>query len=112
MLHLIRVNSLRNIFRQYCIERRGVDSRLLKPAILSETQFHALSDKALDTMYDLLTDNAISETILDEDLDVNISQGVLSIFLPSKGTWVINKQTPNRQLWWSSPLSGTENNTR
>lgn len=22
------------------------------------------------------------------------------------GTWVLNKQTPNRQIWWSSPLSG------
>jgi frataxin-like iron-binding protein CyaY len=22
------------------------------------------------------------------------------------GTWVINKQTPNQQLWWSSPTSG------
>ena len=26
--------------------------------------------------------------------------------LPPHGTWVINKQTPNRQLWWSSPVSG------
>jgi len=22
------------------------------------------------------------------------------------GTWVVNKQAPSRQLWWSSPLSG------
>ena len=110
LLHLKRVNSLSNIFRHYCIERRSVDSRLFKPAILSETQFHALSDEALDAMYDLLTDSAISDSISDEDLDVNISQGVLNIVLPSKGTWVINKQTPNRQLWWSSPLSGTEKN--
>ena len=110
LLYLQRANSLSKIFRQYCTKRRGVDLRLFKPAILSETQFHALSDEALDAMYDLLTDNAISETVLDEDLDVNISQGVLNIVLPSKGTWVINKQTPNRQLWWSSPLSGIKIN--
>jgi frataxin len=23
-----------------------------------------------------------------------------------RGTYVINKQSPNRQIWWSSPISG------
>lgn len=32
--------------------------------------------------------------------------GVLTISLGDKGTYVINKQAPNRQLWWSSPVSG------
>ena len=32
--------------------------------------------------------------------------GVLTINLGTKGCWVINKQTPNRQIWWSSPISG------
>ena len=32
--------------------------------------------------------------------------GVLTIDLGQKGTFVINKQTPNRQIWWSSPISG------
>jgi frataxin len=44
-----------------------------------------------------------------DEFDSNISQGVLNINLgPQFGnkTWVINKQTPNRQIWWSSPLSG------
>lgn len=22
------------------------------------------------------------------------------------GTWVLNKQGPNKQIWWSSPISG------
>ena len=30
--------------------------------------------------------------------------GVLTLKLGSKGTYVINKQTPNRQMWLSSPL--------
>ena len=30
--------------------------------------------------------------------------GVLTIKLGPKGTYVINKQTPNRQMWLSSPL--------
>ncbi len=32
--------------------------------------------------------------------------GVLKIDLGSKGIYVLNKQSPNRQIWWSSPLSG------
>jgi len=40
-----------------------------------------------------------------------LQQGVLNITVlhPTtrrKMAWVINKQTPNRQLWWSSPISG------
>jgi frataxin len=33
-------------------------------------------------------------------------QGVLTVKLGSHGTYVINKQTPNRQIWLSSPLTG------
>lgn len=48
------------------------------------------------------------ESVL-EDLDgsdVDCKDGVLTIVLPSRASYVINKQTPNEQLWWSSPLSG------
>jgi frataxin len=31
---------------------------------------------------------------------------VLTVKLGSHGTYVINKQTPNRQVWLSSPVSG------
>jgi frataxin len=41
-------------------------------------------------------------------VDIAYSQGVLNIKLGGAGTWVINKQTPNRQLWWSSPMSGPQ----
>ena len=32
--------------------------------------------------------------------------GVLSITLPPSGTYIINKQPPNKQIWLSSPISG------
>ena len=35
-----------------------------------------------------------------------LQQGVLTVRLGDFGTYVINKQTPNRQIWMSSPLSG------
>lgn len=31
-------------------------------------------------------------------------QGVLNVVMGEHGTWVLNKQTPNRQVWWSSPI--------
>jgi len=39
--------------------------------------------------------------------DVSYSSGVLTIkFGPSIGTYVLNKQSPNLQIWLSSPFSG------
>jgi frataxin len=33
-----------------------------------------------------------------------VQYGVLTVRLGSFGTYVINKQTPNQQVWWSSPV--------
>jgi len=35
-----------------------------------------------------------------------LQQGVLTVKLGSHGAYVINKQTPNRQIWLSSPVTG------
>ena len=35
-----------------------------------------------------------------------LQQGVLNINLGKLGFWVLNKQSPNKQIWWSSPISG------
>lgn len=32
--------------------------------------------------------------------------GVLNIIVPALGTYVLNKQPPNRQIWLSSPITG------
>ena len=42
----------------------------------------------------------------DEEPEVVFASGVLTMCLPPHGTWVLNKQTPNQQIWWSSPISG------
>mmetsp|Transcript_45814 Transcript_45814/g.127159 ORF Transcript_45814/g.127159 Transcript_45814/m.127159 type:complete len:145 (+) Transcript_45814:368-802(+) len=31
---------------------------------------------------------------------------VLNVVTEEHGSWVLNKQAPNQQIWWSSPLSG------
>ncbi|CAB4069983.1 FXN [Lepeophtheirus salmonis] len=38
--------------------------------------------------------------------DVTYSNNVLTVSVPHLGTYVINKQGPNKQIWLSSPLSG------
>jgi len=43
---------------------------------------------------------------LDDDYDIEYQDGILKVKLGSKGTYVLNKQTPNRQIWFSSPVSG------
>ncbi|KAK2462084.1 hypothetical protein APHAL10511_006547 [Amanita phalloides] len=38
--------------------------------------------------------------------EVEYHGGVLTLILGDKGTYVINKQPPNKQIWLSSPFSG------
>ena len=69
-----------------------------------EDDFHKIADESLERLSDLL---APLED--DDDVELELSMGVLKLKLSAAGeskSWVINKQTPNRQLWWSSPISG------
>lgn len=36
----------------------------------------------------------------------NQQAGVLTLVFPPNGSYVINKQPPNKQIWLSSPISG------
>ncbi|KAI5835460.1 Frataxin [Schizophyllum commune Tattone D] len=67
-------------------------------------RYHALSDATMDTMLDNL------ENLLDDlgksEFEVEYSSGVLTLILGEHGTYVINKQPPNKQIWLSSPFSG------
>lgn len=37
------------------------------------------------------------------DFDINYSEGVLSVTF-NNNTFVINRQIPNQQIWYSSPV--------
>ena len=69
----------------------------------TEADYHEIADATLDTIQDSI-DDVFDKTSI--EYEVSLASGVLTFSLPPHGTWVINKQTPNRQLWWSSPLSG------
>ncbi|KAM4745117.1 frataxin, mitochondrial isoform 2-T2 [Anableps anableps] len=73
---------------------------------LSEAAFEKLADETLDALSDYFEDLA-DEAFTGTDYDVIFSSGVLTIKVGGgHGTYVINKQTPNRQIWLSSPTSG------
>ncbi|KAG5918977.1 hypothetical protein E4U42_006687 [Claviceps africana] len=69
-----------------------------------------LSDSAYHDIADLYLESVLStfEQLQDsrEDVDVEYSSGVMTITVDNKGTYVINKQPPNKQIWLSSPISG------
>ncbi|KAI4868826.1 hypothetical protein F4820DRAFT_444742 [Hypoxylon rubiginosum] len=73
-----------------------------KVASITNAEYHQLSNKYLDavlTKYEELQDK-------DGDIDVEFSSGVMTIKIPGSGTYIVNKQPPNKQIWLSSPVSG------
>lgn len=72
------------------------------PAELSNEQYNALADEYLNSLIEKL-EELQEET---EDVDCEYSAGVLTLGFQPNGTYVINKQPPNKQIWLSSPISG------
>ena len=71
---------------------------------MTVADYHLAADETLERIQDAI-DEALEEKGIPE-FEVTVASGVLTLVLPPHGTWVINKQTPNQQLWWSSPISG------
>jgi frataxin len=70
----------------------------------TESDFHTAADETLEGIQDAIDEALEAKGV--PDFEVTFASGVLTLVFPPHGTWVINKQTPNRQLWWSSPISG------
>lgn len=66
--------------------------------------YENVSEETLQSLYDRFEE--ILQNSSFEDWDVNYSNGVLTISVEKSCVYVINKQTPNRQIWLSSPVSG------
>ncbi|XP_063900843.1 uncharacterized protein LOC135120474 [Zophobas morio] len=71
---------------------------------ISSKLFHDLSDNSLKKLTSFF-ENFIEQNE-EKDWDVYYESGVLTVNLGQYGTYVINKQAPNKQLWLSSPLGG------
>ncbi|CCM02205.1 uncharacterized protein FIBRA_04285 [Fibroporia radiculosa] len=55
-------------------------------------------DRLLESLEEIL------DGLNDPEYEVEYSSGVLTLKLGGKGTYVINKQPPNKQIWLSSPF--------
>lgn len=69
---------------------------------ISLSEYNSISNEYLEIMADELEE--LSETY--PQVDAELTQGVLTLTVPPNGTYVINKQPPNKQIWLSSPISG------
>ncbi|KAI8321765.1 Frataxin [Martensiomyces pterosporus] len=73
---------------------------------LSDSIYYRESSEAMEQLTECLED--IGDEVDLPDYDIEYSSGVLTLKLGAKGTYVINKQPPNKQIWLSSPVSGPE----
>nr|XP_056707792.1 frataxin, mitochondrial-like [Euleptes europaea] len=86
-----------------CLRSVGM---LIDKSSLDETTYEKLVEETLESLVDFFEDLA-DKHFIPEDYDVSFGAGVLTIKLGGNmGTYVINKQTPNKQIWLSSPISG------
>ncbi|XP_042866167.1 frataxin, mitochondrial-like isoform X2 [Penaeus japonicus] len=72
---------------------------------IDQTTYEHVSEETLESLTEYLEELVESDNV-PEDADITFSTGVLTLQLGSAGTYVINKQTPNKQIWLSSPTSG------
>ena len=73
---------------------------------LSLVQYEQLAESTLQSLTEQF-DSLPTAVQCSQQYDVNYADGVLTIVVSEDvGTYVINKQTPNRQIWLSSPISG------
>ncbi|OIW03265.1 hypothetical protein TanjilG_20569 [Lupinus angustifolius] len=73
-------------------------------SVLQEGEFHRLADSTIHSLQEKLEDYGDSVEV--DGFDIDYGNDVLTVKLGDLGTYVLNKQTPNRQLWLSSPVSG------
>nr|XP_043607992.1 frataxin, mitochondrial [Erigeron canadensis] len=73
-------------------------------ALLQEEEFHKLADATIQDLLEKIEEYGDSVDI--DGFDIDYGNQVLTMKLGNFGTYVLNKQTPNRQIWMSSPVSG------
>jgi len=71
---------------------------------LTTERYNSLSDAKMDDLLHAL--ETVIESLDNPAYEVEYHSGVLTLHLGDKGTYVINKQPPNKQIWLSSPFSG------
>uniref|UniRef100_A0A0A9FKR4 ferroxidase n=1 Tax=Arundo donax TaxID=35708 RepID=A0A0A9FKR4_ARUDO len=78
----------------------AVDHKLIMP----EDEFHKLANEMIHDLLEKLEE--YGDSLQMDGFDIDYGNQVLTLRLGDFGTYVVNKQTPNRQIWLSSPVSG------
>ncbi|XP_031266106.1 frataxin, mitochondrial [Pistacia vera] len=73
-------------------------------SLLQEDEFHRLANSTIHDLQEKLEE--YGDIVQIDGFDVDYGNEVLTLKLGALGTYVLNKQTPNRQIWLSSPVSG------
>ncbi|KAJ7932635.1 hypothetical protein B0H13DRAFT_2227770 [Mycena leptocephala] len=77
---------------------------LVNDSELSTERYNMFSDSTMDNLLHALEN--LVDGLGNPAYEVEYHSGVLTLQLGDKGTYVINKQPPNKQIWLSSPFSG------
>uniref|UniRef100_A0A7E4VZR5 ferroxidase n=1 Tax=Panagrellus redivivus TaxID=6233 RepID=A0A7E4VZR5_PANRE len=98
LARILRPNALRVLYPQY---------RAFSGPVSGNGSYDHVADETLEHLYDYLDQLPDFLNNAPPDYDVNYAMGVLTTRISSSvGTYVINKQSPNQQIWLSSPMSG------
>ncbi|KAG8055165.1 hypothetical protein GUJ93_ZPchr0001g29567 [Zizania palustris] len=73
-------------------------------SILPEDEYHKLADETIQGLLEKLEE--YGDSLQMDGFDIDYGNQVLTLRLGELGTYVVNKQAPNRQIWLSSPVSG------
>ncbi|XP_044466170.1 frataxin, mitochondrial-like isoform X2 [Mangifera indica] len=73
-------------------------------SLLQEDEFHRLANSTIHDLQEKFEE--YGDIVQVDGFDVDYGNEVLTLKLGALGTYVLNKQTPNRQIWLSSPVSG------
>ncbi|KAL5365713.1 hypothetical protein BJX96DRAFT_18787 [Aspergillus floccosus] len=80
----------------------GAATHVTEPSPLTEPEYHEYAEHYLNVLQ-----NEVERAQEDgSDMEAEYSAGVLNISVPGVGTYVLNKQPPNKQIWLSSPITG------
>ncbi|KAI4322595.1 hypothetical protein L6164_022272 [Bauhinia variegata] len=72
-------------------------------SVMQEDEFHRLADSTIHDLQEKF--EVYGDSIEVDGFDIDYGNDVLTLKLGDLGTYVLNKQTPNRQIWLSSPVS-------
>ncbi|KAL4201835.1 hypothetical protein AMTRI_Chr02g218070 [Amborella trichopoda] len=111
--NLTPLNAFENTWdiRAFCSRASSLDveqgpATIDYSSLLQEDEYHKLADATISDLQGKFEE--YGDCIQVDGFDIDYGNQVLTVKLGNLGTYVLNKQTPNRQLWLSSPDENPE----